>query len=113
MHWFWRALIAVTAACVYSGVLVMWFDQWLNDAFQAVVEFLGGGFPPSGIGWQYVVASSVLWIGPSAAVAVAVYGVLTRRFRPAWQDNETRCRKCQYILRGISEPRCPECGERI
>lgn len=26
---------------------------------------------------------------------------------------ETRCRKCRYILRGITEPRCPECGERI
>lgn len=28
-------------------------------------------------------------------------------------DDETRCRKCRHILRGISEPRCPECGERI
>lgn len=28
-------------------------------------------------------------------------------------DGETRCRKCGYILRGITEPRCPECGERI
>jgi hypothetical protein len=28
-------------------------------------------------------------------------------------DNETRCRKCGYILRGISAPRCPECGEQI
>ena len=26
---------------------------------------------------------------------------------------ETRCRKCGYILRGITEPRCSECGERI
>ena len=26
---------------------------------------------------------------------------------------ETHCRRCGYILRGISEPRCPECGERI
>lgn len=26
-------------------------------------------------------------------------------------DNETRCRKCKYILKGLSEPRCPECGE--
>jgi len=28
-------------------------------------------------------------------------------------DRETRCRKCGHILRGITEPRCPECGERI
>lgn len=28
-------------------------------------------------------------------------------------DRETRCRKCGYILRGLSEPRCPECGETI
>jgi hypothetical protein len=28
-------------------------------------------------------------------------------------DSEARCRKCAYILRGIKEPRCPECGERI
>lgn len=29
------------------------------------------------------------------------------------RDSETRCRKCGYILRELSEPRCPECGERI
>jgi hypothetical protein len=29
------------------------------------------------------------------------------------KDIETRCRKCDYILRGLTEPRCPECGERI
>jgi hypothetical protein len=28
-------------------------------------------------------------------------------------DGETRCRRCGHILRGLSEPRCPECGERI
>ena len=28
-------------------------------------------------------------------------------------EPEARCRKCRYILRGLSEPRCPECGERI
>lgn len=29
------------------------------------------------------------------------------------RDGETRCRRCRQILRGLSEPRCPECGERI
>ena len=33
--------------------------------------------------------------------------------KPRTGADETRCRKCGYILRGISEPRCPECGERI
>lgn len=28
-------------------------------------------------------------------------------------DKETHCRACGYILRGLSEPRCSECGERI
>lgn len=26
---------------------------------------------------------------------------------------ETRCRRCSYILRGLREPRCSECGEDI
>ena len=26
---------------------------------------------------------------------------------------ETLCRRCGYILRGLTEPRCPECGEPI
>lgn len=25
----------------------------------------------------------------------------------------TRCRRCGYLLRGLREPRCSECGERI
>ncbi len=28
-------------------------------------------------------------------------------------DGETRCRKCRQILRGITTPVCPECGEAI
>lgn len=28
-------------------------------------------------------------------------------------EGEPRCRRCRHMLRGISEPRCPECGETI
>ena len=49
-----------------------------------------------------------------AVVAITVYGLLTRYASPeTLAERETRCRKCGYILRGITEPRCPECGERI
>ena len=28
-------------------------------------------------------------------------------------DGHTRCGHCGYILKGLPEPRCPECGEAI
>lgn len=50
----------------------------------------------------------------SYIAAVGIYGYLSRRFDPtARRDNETRCRMCSYILRGLTEPRCSECGEAI
>ena len=45
--------------------------------------------------------------------ALGAYGIATRVLERKPTVGETRCRKCSYILRGISEPRCPECGERI
>jgi hypothetical protein len=48
---------------------------------------------------------------PVSSVGVAVFWKLSS-VQNQW-DGETRCRKCGYTLRGISEPRCPECGERI
>lgn len=45
--------------------------------------------------------------------AAACFGWVLLYLSERRGDNETRCRKCGYILRGLSEPRCPECGERI
>ena len=52
---------------------------------------------------------------PLGLLAILIYVKLTRRFHPKadFLDGETRCRKCGYILKGITEPRCSECGERI
>jgi hypothetical protein len=47
---------------------------------------------------------------PALLIAGVVFMVLCRR-RIA--DSETRCRSCSYILRGLTEPRCPECGQVI
>ena len=82
----------------------------------------------------YLSESSQLWIGiyvriykactapigvaivffiPILLVSVSICGVLTKKYGPKTYDLETRCRKCGYILRGIPEPRCSECGEKI
>lgn len=49
-----------------------------------------------------------VWLSVFAAL-----GWVLLHLREIRGDDETRCRKCRHILRGISEPRCPECGERI
>lgn len=53
------------------------------------------------------------WVLIAVTVFVAAVIAVVIATRNKRRDSETRCRKCQYILRGISEPRCPECGERI
>ena len=47
----------------------------------------------------------------SVTVCACLGWIMLSPTRP--RDKEPRCRKCQYILRGLTEPRCPECGERI
>ncbi len=63
---------------------------------------------PGGFEILFILTGLLTCIGIPAGVVVLVV-LQTRKQR----DRETRCRKCGYILRGISEPRCPECGERI
>ena len=54
----------------------------------------------------------ILFVAAAFSVFACVGWVLVTvgSFR---RDDETRCRKCSYILRGLTEPRCPECGEPI
>jgi hypothetical protein len=60
----------------------------------------------------------VSWAIPALggyAAAAGAFGALGRRTgagrRP--RDGQTRCGGCGYILRGVREPRCPECGRSI
>lgn len=63
-------------------------------------------------GWNLTFALSTALL--PAVVGLLTYLVLTRRFGPIIdEDFQTRCRKCDHILAGLTEPRCPECGELI
>ena len=101
MHWFWRAAIAVAAGSI-------------------------GGCGTYSIAWDVVytfsdrsdwgagdLVNQVIWLSTYPVTAVICLLCYSLTFRVAQRDNEIRCRKCHYILRGITEPRCPECGERI
>jgi len=83
----WMSVLAVGVLVRASGLI--------SDRVFGAIAFIG----------YY----SIVIAGP-----LVVYGMLTRRYYHRLNlERETHCRKCGYILRGISEPRCPECGERI
>ena len=67
--------------------------------------------PPAWLDLLLHVASALLLTLPALAVALIVYHRLT--FRSAAGDGHTRCADCGHILKGLTEPRCPECGLRI
>ena len=99
MHWFWRGFIAVAISVVTS--------LGLNYAVYRLISAMAVLTNAYEVGFS--LSQRVL----PAVVAISVYGILTYRYGPKPIDPETRCRKCGYILRGIPEPRCSECGERI
>jgi hypothetical protein len=110
MHWFWRAAIAAVVGMIWSGLTLVMFEDVLYDpVYGWLVSWFGFARPLGGA----LIVPPVYFL-PTIVVVLLCYGYLTRRFyRFKGLDHETRCRQCGYILRGITEPRCSECGERI
>lgn len=58
----------------------------------------------------HVIATSM----PAAMVSILIYCILSSATNPEVKEvQESHCRRCGYILRGLTIPRCPECGEPI
>jgi hypothetical protein len=99
MNWFWRAVIALAAGGVWLSFVFPFMSFVVIPTIRNTVWFV----------LIQVALALILQI-----IAVAVYGLLTHRYyNRRLNVAETLCRECGYILRGITEPRCPECGERI
>ena len=90
-----------------------------------IVAGLVGGIAGGGLyaGGATILVSQARWISQGTFALIFLSGfvmaplaatvlahVLTPREK---KDGHTRCGKCGYILKGLTEPRCSECGERI
>ena len=98
MHWLGRTVAAVVAGAA-TGCLV----------FAGVA--VAGNVLMGGRNFGGLAAGLLTGLLTCTLTAMMIFHRLSSSHnRP---DAETRCRQCDYILRGITEPRCPECGERI
>ncbi len=104
MHWFWRAVVAVA-----SGTIGMLCCLFINGHFMAAIVRKDLGSIGKVLFDVYCITLPYI----PCILAVYIYAVLLRRLNAKSYELETRCRRCAYILRGISKPRCPECGEHI
>jgi hypothetical protein len=117
MHWFWRGAIAVVI-CLVCNPLIEW------------IRIIAGIHVFPGTWWEYidepldfyVLVFIIKWMGlwdHLQVIALCLIAMVSWVALVRWTghgsktSNETRCRKCGYILRGISDPRCSECGEQI
>ena len=111
-HWFWRAVVAVGAASVYGMMIFLLHEEWaILEYIKAMTRWLAG-YGNTGIWGGGVLIFIVVLVIPNILV-LGTYGFLTLRYGDPPVGLESRCRNCGYILQGITEPRCPECGERI
>lgn len=89
---------------IVLGVLAMlvWLQGWWNGARPGGTSY---GYDSSNITYPRAFATVL-------SIAACVGWVLVT-LTEAFSIGELRCRKCRYILKGLSEPRCPECGTPI
>ena len=90
------------AGCQYfqsGGIFVGADGPFMGGEHQAFFNFMWRNAP-----WLVTYLA-----GFTAAAAVHI--ATGRRAVP--RDGFTHCGNCDHILRGLTEPRCPECGVRI
>jgi len=108
MHWIWRAAMAAGVAFI----LAILFAGVMDGSSRFVIRHLQTLAPSIEI-WFITKGYPLCWILPTIVGAVLSFILITHITRLPSDNRETRCRKCGYILKGIKEPRCSECGERI
>ena len=108
-----RIALAVTLAAIFGALVkhVLW-TPW--DALHSLVynELTLWGLDPTNRLFVPLLQLITALAWPfSTLIALGVYSfMLFRRRRP---DGNTYCGSCGYILKGLTEPRCSECGTPI
>ena len=106
MPWILRAILSLVPGSIWILIrTVPGFLEWKAKAGQRYSETTL---------WTVISSEMMTKIPPFAVTALLTYCLVMQIWRRrSSPGDESRCRKCDYILRGLTKPRCPECGERI
>ncbi len=94
-----RAWLRIVACAIVGGVV----------SFASYIGIVKRASPLAGYYWFMVVVPVTLFLAGPVATGVLMHLLTPREPR----DGHTRCGKCGYILKGLTELRCSECGESI
>ncbi len=104
-----RVVLAVLAGgATTAAVGALWLENVVAIIQEPIAWLLPESAPHAAFDLSVGSLTLAVVALPGMLVALMVY---SRLRGPA--IGETRCRACGHLLRGLTEPRCPECGERI
>ncbi len=110
-------LAFILASCFYKKhVRDWWWFRFGAGCYLASLAFsvLGSILPGGTIFTAGNPMDVIVRLLTNAAVVASAGGVIMACVKQAEVDSQhIHCLKCGYILKGLTEPRCPECGERI
>ena len=110
-------LTFILASCFYKKhVRDWWWFRFGAGSYLASLAFsmLAIVFPGGSIFASGDPVEVIVRLLGNAALVASAGGVIMACVKNAEVDSQhIRCLKCNYILKGLTEPRCPECGERI
>lgn len=121
-------LLFILGSCFYKKHIRDWWWFWFGVITFAASVVTGELGPGDQSGWTVysLVSRSLAYGSASTRIAACVYilhrltliaaglGFFMACFKRARLDHShIKCLKCGYILKGLKEPRCPECGWQI
>lgn len=101
--------VARHAIAVCAGVILALF---LNMIYTSIYLWYMNVQVPPGY-WRMMLVNTLLMGVPINTLVCLTVSLIYAAILSPDHDPECRCRRCGYILKGLSKLECPECGEKI
>ncbi len=110
-------LLFILFSCVYKKhIRDWWWFRFGAISFVVSVVLVGLSYGISVFSRAFATSPALVLVKLLSNLALigALAGLVMACIKYAEDESEyLRCLKCGHILKGLSEPRCPECGQKI